>query len=266
MINYKEDLEKQRMELIKLEKRAVDRLKTYRGLEKGNLRVSTSNGCSQYHFRREGETKESYIPTYEMDRIKLLVQRDYDEKVQKELHNLIGRIERFIKGYDVDRIDQLYEKLIKGRKHLVDPIQPTSELIIKEWYERNRGDQNSFEKKYEFQTIRGELVRSKSEKMIADYFYSSGIPYVCEPEFILRNGGSVYPDFAVLNVKKNKTIYWEHLGLVDKETYASRNFNKLMDYEESGLMIGDDLIITMETQERPLDIRNVKNKAQEFLL
>ena len=67
-----------------------------------------------------------------------------------------------------------------------------------------------------------------------------------------------------MNVRERKTIYWEHLGKVGEETYATRNFSKLMDYEEQGLIIGKNLIITMETEERPLDIAIVEEKVRLF--
>ncbi len=261
MKNYKECLEQQQKELMKLEKIAAENLKGYKGLEKGNIRVSQCNGTPQYRFRKEGTEKEVYLPAYEKEKIKLLVQRDYDEKIYKELKNMRKRLEKFNSNYDVGRIDEMYEKLRDGRKMLINPIKPTEDMLINNWYASIHSDTNSYEKKYEFLTMRGELVRSKSEKIIADFFHSNGIPYVYEPEFILKSGKAKYPDFATLNVKNNKTIYWEHLGKADDEVYAVRNLLKLMDYEESGLIIGENLIITIETRERPLDVRTVKKKA-----
>lgn len=265
MINYKNELENQLSELKSLEKKAESRLKSYKSLEKGNIRVSKCNGTSQYHFKKEGEEKEHYIPKYEMSKIKMLVQRDYDEKIYKKLAQMTNRLEKFNKAYDVDHIEQLYQKLPDGRKKLVIPIKPSRDMIIDEWYKNYQGGKNTYEIKHEFLTIKGEVVRSKSEKMIADYLMTEGIPYVCEPQVILKDGSSVYPDFAALNIFKNKTIYIEHLGLVDKEDYATKNFVKIIDYEEVGIVLGDNLIITMETKDRPLDMRIVKKKIHDFL-
>ena len=264
MINYKECLEQQQKELMKLERTVAEKLKGYKGLERGNIRVSKSNGCNQYKFKEEGKEKEIYLPAYEKEKIRMLLQRDYDEKIYKELKNMIKRLGKFNSSYDIGRIDEMYEKLCDGRKKLIDPIKPTEDMLVSNWYNSIHHDENSYEKKYEFQTIRGELVRSKSEKILADFFQYSGIPYVYEPEYILKSGKAVYPDFATLNVKKNKTIYWEHLGKADDENYASRNLIKLMDYEESGLAIGDNLIISIETHDRPLDLRTVRKKAKKL--
>ena len=69
-----------------------------------------------------------------------------------------------------------------------------------------------------------------------------------------------------MNVQKRKTIYWEHLGRAGELDYATRNFEKLMDYEKNGLILGDNLIITLETSDRPIDIKNVEEKVRLFLM
>ena len=265
-MNYKEELNKQLEELIRLEKEAALREKRYKGLEKGSIRVTKCNGKFQYRFKKEGEDKEQYMSKIDISRIKLLLQRDYDEKIHKQLKDMINRLDKFNSKYDFDSIDDMYEKLTVGRRELVDPIRPTKEMLIKEWYDSHPGNLNSYEKKFEFQTLRGEFVRSKSEKIMADYFFSNDLPYVCEPVIQLMDGRCKYPDFCLLNVHRYKTWYWEHLGMVDKVDYALGNFSKLMDYEDCGLIAGKNLIITMETKDRPLDVRMVAEKVKTILL
>ncbi len=266
MINYKTELEAQLKELIALEKKISSRIKDYKGVEKGNIRVCMCHGSAQYHFKKEGEDKESYIPKYEISKIQKLVQRDYDEKVHRELLDMINRLDKFNKKYDIGKLFALYDNLPIGRKKLINPIVPTVEMTVEEWLRLHPGNRNTYENKHEFLTMKGEAVRSKSEKMIADYFFSKQIPYTYEPEVLLMDGRTVCPDFVALNTRKNKTVYWEHLGLVDKDDYATTNFNKLLDYEEVGLVLGDSLVITMETHERPLDMKIVKKKVKDFLL
>ncbi len=266
MINYKEELNNQLSELRQLEEETKRRLKSYKGLEKGNVRACTHNGTTQYYFRKTGEKKEHYISGIEKSKIQLLVQRDYDDKILKKLQEMIKRLNKFNEAYDSDNIVNYYNNLPVGRRKLIDPIIPTSQMIIDEWYRNNPGSKNSYKIKHEFPTLRGEVVRSKSEKMIADLLHTKGIPYVCEPEVLLRDGSRACPDFLALNVKRNKSVYIEHLGLVDQQVYATRNFNKLIDYEEVGIVLGDNLIITMETEERPLDMKVVEKKIEQFLL
>ena len=67
-------------------------------------------------------------------------------------------------------------------------------------------------------------------------------------------------------MRKRKTVYWEHLGKADDPGYIIRNMGKLMDYEKNGLILGDNLILTIETLKRPLDIRIVEEKVRLFLV
>ncbi len=211
---------------------ANKRLRNYRNLEEGTLRVTESHGCPQYHFRKKGCDKEQYIPTYEKEKIILLAQRDYDEKVYKLLQDMQKRLDKFIKGFDADSVEDVYERMCAGRKKYVNPIVPTKEMLIEKWMDEHKGCENTFGEATEFKTLRGEHVRSKSEKILADYFYANHIPYQYEPRYKIDDYRNRYPDFVLLNVRKRKTIYWEHLGRVGEMDYATSNFAKLMDYEK----------------------------------
>ena len=69
----------------------------------------------------------------------------------------------------------------------------------------------------------------------------------------------------LLNIRKNKAIYWEHLGLIEKDDYASKNFQKLLDYGNNGLVIGENLILTMESSELPLNINQIEMLVKTFI-
>lgn len=266
MNNFKEVINNQLHELRQLKLKTEYRLKSYKGLEKGNIRVCTHNGVSQYYFKKEGDKKEHYISKLEINKIKLLIQRDYDEKILIRVKDMLNRLERFNTAFDVDALEHFYNNLPVGRQELINPILPTNQMIIDEWYRNHPGNKNSYEIQHEFMTIKGEVVRSKSEKLIADFLNIKGIPYVYEPEIVLSDGHKVFPDFAALNVNRNKTFYLEHLGLVGQDHYATRNFNKLIEYEKVGIVLGDNLIITMETEDSPLDMRIAEKKIANFLL
>jgi len=66
------------------------------------------------------------------------------------------------------------------------------------------------------QTLSGEMVRSKSEVIIADKLTRYQIPF--EYEKRLEAGGyGFWPDFTIK--VGDQTYYWEHLGLLDLEQY-----------------------------------------------
>jgi hypothetical protein len=265
MTNVKFELMKQLSEVEKLILEVEKSLRSYKNLENGKLRMSKSNGCTQYLMIKPGTDKKEYIHSYEKEKIHLLAQREYEEKFHKTLLSIKKRLNRFIEGYDPHELEHVYDVMCDSRKRLVAPIVPSESIYIANWMEEHKGGVNTYGEAMTIRSLRGEYVRSKSEKIIADYLYNNNIPYQYEPKFEMSDYRNVFPDFVVLNVRERRTIYWEHLGRCGEPGYAIKNFNKIMDYEKRGLILGDNLIITVETAERPLNVDIVEEKVKLFL-
>ena len=75
--------------------------------------------------------------------------------------------------------------------------------------------------------------------------------------------------FALLNKETRQTIYWEHLGLINQDEYAVRNLEKLHEYEESSLILGENLLISMESTKKGLNTKlvemHIKKKINKSL-
>ena len=108
-------------------------------------------------------------------------------------------------------------------------------------------------------TERGERVRSKSEKIMADYFYRKNIPYKYECPLKL-NDLIIYPDFTILDVKRRQEKYLEHFGMMGDLDYVSNMMLKIATYEQNNIFIGDRLICTFESIRRPLSVSVLRNK------
>ena len=89
-------------------------------------------------------------------------------------------------------------------------------------------------------TERGDLVRSKSEIVIADKLFARGIEYVYEQPLVLPNGRTRFPDFTVTDHARGLTFYWEHLGLLDDPGYRFRWERKRAEYLQAGIRPLDD--------------------------
>ena len=77
-----------------------------------------------------------------------------------------------------------------------------------------------------YETERGDVVRSKSEVIIANILYQNRehILYKYErPLEIVENGRkkTIYPDFTIINKNTGKITYWEHAGRMDDPYYAN---------------------------------------------
>ena len=84
-------------------------------------------------------------------------------------------------------------------------------------------------------TERGDLVRSKSELVIADKLHARGVDYAYEQPLVLPNGRTRYPDFTIADHARGVTFYWEHLGMLDDPGYRARWERKRAEYLECGI-------------------------------
>ena len=89
------------------------------------------------------------------------------------------------------------------------------------------GDKFSRQRIHE--TLSGDLVRSKSEVIIANILFQSGIAFSYEAPLAAPGGAPKSPDFTI--VWKGKTYYWEHLGMLGQEGYQKDWEWKLAWYE-----------------------------------
>jgi hypothetical protein len=109
-------------------------------------------------------------------------------------------------------------------------------------------------------TERGELVRSKSELVIADKLYAAKIDYLYEQPIQLKDGSVRYPDFTVTDDASGETIVWEHLGLLLEPSYKQRWAAKLSSYRSSGILPMEEgggergkLVISQDDEKGGLD-------------
>jgi hypothetical protein len=104
-------------------------------------------------------------------------------------------------------------------------------------------------------TERGDLVRSKSELVIADKLFARGIDYVYEQPLELKAGRIRYPDFTITDHARGVTFYWEHLGLLDDPGYRARWQRKREEYWNAGILSweagGGEHGILIETGDAP---------------
>jgi ATP-dependent exoDNAse (exonuclease V) alpha subunit len=84
-------------------------------------------------------------------------------------------------------------------------------------------------------TRNGELVRSKSEVIVADTLYALGIEYGYEVELAMPDKTRRLPDFTI-RASNHKPVYWEHLGMLDRPGYAADWKAKQQWYAAHGIL------------------------------
>ena len=240
MDNYRELLEKQMEEIDRLLNLSERNLKRLEQVEVKPVEIIKRNDkCYCYTVQSNRERK--LIDKKDFIETKRIVQKKYEESINKKLRRMKKELCHFLDNYNERELLEVYDKYSEGRQVLVKPIIVPDNNYVKSWYEEHPRQQNNSFGEGQYSTERGEKVRSKSEKIIADMLYKKGIPYVYETALDLGYK-TVYPDFMILDLKNRKTIIWEHLGIVSDMEYATKNFIKIEEYEENGFVLGKRFI------------------------
>jgi len=99
-------------------------------------------------------------------------------------------------------------------------------------------------------TSRGDVVRSKSEALIAELLYARGIEYAYERKLTFDDGSFRYPDFTIEDDDLGRVIYWEHLGMLNDSVYAQRWDAKRDWYSRHGVVEypapGSEVLVSSE--------------------
>ena len=119
-----------------------------------------------------------------------------------------------------------------------------------------------YEERLIHRTARGELVRSKSEVIIANALYYHHLEYIYEPELVLGEH-TKYPDFKVVDDDTGEEWLWEHCGMMEDPRYRKRWEDKKAFYEKNGIEEGRNLIVTYDVN-GAIDSHAVEAIIQEY--
>ena len=233
----------------------------------GSMRLSTSkNKISYYHYQVPCKSGGTYISRKNEVLIQKLAQKSYNEKVLSYAEKRLRYVRQLADIYEDSGIEEIFCKEHPARKKWISPIEPTWEQRVAEWSNEQYQGKGFKETDPVIYTERGERVRSKSEKIIADYFYSHNIPYKYEHPLYLEGFGIVYPDFTVLSKQTRRELYWEHNGKMDAPGYARKAIKKQQNYEKNNIFVGEKLILTYETEQNVIQTKDIERLAKKYLL
>lgn len=245
-------LRREAMRLKEMAGRAEKRLEKS---PQGCLKVVDKGRKLDCYFRREKKEEWKYLKKAERGMVCALAQRDYDLEFVRLARERIRAIESFLKKYEKTDLRKLDRKTGRGRRKLLGERFFCDEEYVRLWQEYKYEGLPFGEETSEIITEKGERVRSKSEKIIADKLYALGIPYRYECPLVLQNNIVMHPDFTILRVSTREEVYLEHFGMMSDDAYVERTMNKLATYERSGIYPGVNLFMTFETGKRVLNVR-----------
>lgn len=99
-------------------------------------------------------------------------------------------------------------------------LAPAPLLALEGWYEAGKIHE----------ALTGDMVRSKSEVIIANMLHERGIKFYYEKPLFAPDGTMYLPDFTI--IWNGEEIYWEHVGRVSDPKYVAHWLDKQAWYEK----------------------------------
>jgi len=132
-------------------------------------------------------------------------------------------------------------------------------------------DGRVFEEHLIHRTTHGEMVRSKSEVIIANALDAKGVEY--HYELPLRiDGVTKYPDFTIEDMESGETFYWEHCGMLHVPSYRRRWEEKLDWYRSHGIRPDEEgggdratLIVTRDEPNGSIDSAKIDGLISDLI-
>lgn len=201
-----------------------------------------------YHKFKNHETlkfEQKYIKKSEIKLAQSLAQKSYNKKIKNIVKKILPLMKKMYEYFDENLIDDVYDQYSDERKNLVMPMFETKGQYAEIWINQPYQGKGFDSRSNEIFTNKGNRVRSKTEKILADKFENLDIPYKYECPLSLGER-VIYPDFTFLDPHTCEEIYWEHFGMMDNPQYAENAIKKIELYSMNGLK----LICTFETGNR----------------
>ena len=243
-----------------LDKLIARKMKAVEEAPDGCLRIGHSNNSVQFFDRNK------YLSKRDPEMIRKLAQKNYDMKIIRTAQSEKALLVRLLSDYPNVPVETLYSEQSEMRQEFIRPIILPDEVYAERWQNEPYIKKPFNEDLPEIESNRGERVRSKSEKMIADMLALNGVPYKYECPLVDEYGNTIHPDFTILKVRTREIFYWEHCGRLDDPKYARDLDDRMRFYGKLGIFAGDKLLITTEISDNPINMRLAESMMRTVLL
>ena len=218
-----------------------------------SLRCKNTRGTDRFYIKGQDDKKEQYAGIDKKDLLSDIYEIRFNKAMTEVLEENIRTLKKAdekIKPYDHIAIEDIMPRAYKHLKCRLDSAKNVQQLLNSSTKSKIASMQSENPYKREsliYRTRFGLLVRSKNELVIAESLYTAGLDFYYEKRLDLVDRGindsrhvyyndvTVYPDFTIIKAD-GETIYWEHMGMMDKEDYREECYKKLQLYFENSLL------------------------------
>lgn len=229
------------------------------------IRISQSNGTTQYYLVKKGQQNGKYVPANKRNLVRKIAQNNFNEKFRKKVQAETDFLREMLTKYTQVQSETYIKTITPSRREIITLPILTDEEYLHNWLAVTYNGKRFQKDADELRTSWGLRVRSKSEILIAEFLRKNTVPFRYEYPIHLGDH-TVYPDFYCLNLRTRTEYIWEHLGKLDDPDYIAANLRKFEAYRQQGWHLGKNLIITYETADNALKQEMLARRVQDFLI
>ncbi len=227
-------------------------------LPEGKLTVNR-NGAKAYYSKIESG-KKTYLGTAANENVKALQRRRFLEKSIQRIDCNLKLMNQYMRQYQpIDRLSVL--QALPSAYHDTEDLR----LSAGDWEQEPYDKSTQYPEWLTHQTLKGELVRTKSEALVANLLYNKGIPYHYEENLKLPEG-VIAPDFKIVVRSENRFKLLEHCGLLGSDKYVRRFNWKLQTYIRNGYIPWRDVFFTFDDPHGSIDTKAISQMMDNYFL
>ena len=200
---------------------------------------------------------ERYVSKDDLGFAKSVANFDYNDRLCHILHDderILNALKALLLKYNPKRKFALYNAMGPARKVLVNPSCITTRQRAEEWAQAEYARSAFRPEDLIHHTDKGDMVRSKNEQYVANYFFKRHVPYRYECRMELKGGRIIrHADFTVMNPFSGEIFIIEVAGKLDDKNYSDNFCTRINEYAQNGLHIGINLFVIMCTEDVPID-------------
>lgn len=176
---------------------------------------------------------------------KQLIERVYEDIIENKIF-MKNKLDKVLlidvkeSTLSEEKIEQILKEIQEKKEYRMYQFELLVNLVEANYTSKelqqeiaNYFDEDEHQRDRIYATVQGDLVRSKSEVIIANLLNQYNIDYEYEKKLIGEDGEVIEPDFTIYLLNGEK-YYWEHLGMIGLEEYDNNWMRKIKIYEKYG--------------------------------
>lgn len=210
-----------------------------------------------------GNNERKVIPKTERSFAGALARKGFLENNREKFLIDINALEKYLKVYkSIEKVNERFSK-ISNPEFCTLAGEYAADEDAKAWEAARYPKSCEYPENLIIKTIRGDLVRSKFEAMVANILFRMGLPYRYE-QIHTFGKSSIATDFTILDPRTNEEVLLECYGMLERGSYRETYIRKHTTYVRNGKIPGINMLEFFETDTYKFDELTAERKLKDF--